>query len=97
VLNWRATWLQNTRTRKNKAILRAIGLSLSRSMVTIICHFLTLMVLIRMLDKASMGAYIALIITLLVVLLSDLGVDLALVRKYPEETRPAERLWFSAH
>lgn len=67
-------------------------------MVTIICHFLTLMVLIRMLDKASMGAYfIALIITLLLVLLSDLGVDLALVRKYPEETRPAERLWFSAH
>jgi O-antigen/teichoic acid export membrane protein len=39
-----------------------------------------------MLDKVSMGAYfIALIITLLLVLLSDMGVDLALVKKYPEE------------
>jgi hypothetical protein len=55
-------------------------------MVTILCHFLTLMVLIRMLDKESMGAYfIALIIMMLLVLLSDMGVDLALVKKYPEE------------
>ena len=55
-------------------------------MVTILCHFLTLMLLIRMLDKESMGAYfIALIIMMLLVLLSDMGVDLALVKKYPEE------------
>ena len=55
-------------------------------MVTIMCHFLTLMVLIRMLDKVSMGAYfIALIVMMLLVLLSDMGVDLALVKKYPEE------------
>ncbi len=44
------------------------------------------MLLIRMLDTESMGAYfIAFIVTALLVLLSDFGVDIALVKKYPEK------------
>lgn len=44
------------------------------------------MILIRMLDTQSMGAYfIAVIVTALLVLLSDFGVDIALVKKYPEK------------
>lgn len=52
-----------------------------------VCHFFTLMVLARILDKESMGLYfIALMVTFLLKLLSDLGVDLAFVKQYPEET-----------
>lgn len=52
-----------------------------------VCHFFTIMFLARLLDKESMGLYfIALMVTFLLKLLSDLGVDLAFVKQYPEET-----------
>ena len=52
-----------------------------------VCHFFTIMFLARLLDKESMGLYfIALMVTFLLKLLSDLGVDLAFVKQYPEES-----------
>jgi len=52
-----------------------------------VCHFFTLMVLARLLDPETNGVYfIALMMTFLLKLLSDFGVDLAFVKQYPEES-----------
>lgn len=60
-------------------------MTLASSVVTIICHFLTLMVLIRVLDEYAMGVYFAAFITLaLLVLVCDFGIDMAFLKLYPE-------------
>ena len=54
-------------------------------MVTLVCHFFTLMFLARLLEEVTMGVYfIALMVSFLLKLLSDFGVDLAFVKQYPE-------------
>lgn len=56
-----------------------------------VCHFFTIMFLARLLDKEAMGLYfIVLMVTFLLKLLSDLGVDLAFVKQYPEETKQGQ-------
>lgn len=52
-----------------------------------VCHFFTLMILARLLDEHTVGVYfIALMMTFLLKLMSDFGVDLAFVKQYPEQS-----------
>ncbi len=69
-------------------MFRAIGVTFGSSLLTIICHFVTLMILIRVLNERMMGVYfIVLLMTHLLVLISDFGIELALLKKHPEEDR----------
>lgn len=69
-------------------MFKAIGVTFASSLLTIVCHFLTLLILIRMLDEHMMGVYfIVVLIAHLLVLVSDFGIELALVKKFPEESR----------
>jgi O-antigen/teichoic acid export membrane protein len=53
-----------------------------------VCHFFTIMFLARLLDEHAVGVYfIALMMTFLLKLMSDFGVDLAFVKQYPEENQ----------
>ncbi|MEM7257927.1 MAG: oligosaccharide flippase family protein [Pseudomonadota bacterium] len=70
-----------------RAIFKALGATFSGALITLVCHFFTLMFLARILEQEVMGLYfIAVMVTFLLKLLSDLGVDLAFVKKYPEES-----------
>lgn len=72
-------------------MLKAIGVTFSSSLLTIVCHFLTLLILIRMLDEHMMGVYfIVLLVAHMLVMLSDFGIELALVKKYPEQDQPGQ-------
>ncbi len=71
----------------NNKILRAVSFTFTSSIVTIASHFVTMMILIRVLDQVGMGIYfMVLMIADLLVLMSDFGINLALVKRYPEET-----------
>ncbi len=53
-----------------------------------VCHFFTIILLARLLDEHAVGVYfIALMMTFLLKLMSDFGVDLAFVKQYPEEDK----------
>lgn len=72
-------------------MLKAIGVTFASSLLTIVCHFLTLLILIRVLDEHMMGVYfIVLLIAHLLVMLSDFGIELALVKRFPEEDRSGQ-------
>jgi O-antigen/teichoic acid export membrane protein len=67
------------------------------AIVTLVCHFFTLIFLARLLEEQALGVYfIALVVSFLLKMLSDLGVDLAFVKQYQEQTDSGKHRLFKS-
>jgi O-antigen/teichoic acid export membrane protein len=79
-------------------MLKAFGATFSGALVTLVCHFFTLMFLARLLDAHALGLYfIALMMVFLLKILSDAGIDLAFVKQYQDKNQRGKScLIFSA-
>jgi len=87
----------NTTNKESNDILKAFGATFTGALVTLVCHFFTLIFLARLLEEEALGVYfIALVVAFLLKILSDLGVDLAFVKQYQEQTETGKNQLFKS-
>lgn len=72
-------------------MLRSLSITSASTLVAVIAHFVTFLILVRVIDEHAMGIYfMALLCISVLMLISDFGLDMSFVKIFPELSKRSQ-------